>query len=479
MVSVRRSLAWMSLGQGSLFVLQFGVMVVVARLLTPYDMGVFAVAVAIVGLLSTIRSLGLQGYIVRAPELAPPLVATVFTINAALAVLVALAIAGVAELGGALLGNSSVQRLLLAMVVVPLLNIFEILPGAYIERRGDFRSVALINVARYGTANLAVLGFALAGHSYMSLAYGQIISAVVSMAMTNAIGWRHVSLRLGLHQWREVTRYGTQMLTISGVNLLANRVSEIVLGRVLGLEALGLYTRASSVTGMLWENLHVVLMRVLFVDFAEQRRQGRSLREPYLGIVGNLTAVLWPMLIGLAVVSGPAVTLLYGPNWTASALPLSILCVSMALWVPMAMTGEILVVCHETARQSRYELIRAPVGLLLFTVGCFVSIVAAAAARLLETVFTILLYRSHVERLTETRWADYVPILSRSGFLTGVAVLPAAMVMAAHGWAATTPIAPVMAAIGVGILGWLVALRALRHPLFDEGLRLLARFRPA
>ena len=479
MLSVRRSLAWMSLAQGSLFVLQFGVTVVVARLLSPYDMGVFAVAVAIVGLLSTIRSLGLQGYIVRAPDLDPPLVATVFTINAALAVLVALAIAGLAELGGALLGDPSVQRLLLVMVVVPLLNIFEILPGAYIERRGDFRSIALINVARFGTANLAVLGFALAGHSYMSLAYGQIISAVISMVMTNAIGWRHASLRLGLAQWRDVTRYGTQMLTISGINTLASRVSEIILGRVLGLEALGLYSRASSVTGMLWENLHLVLMRVLFVDFAEQRRQGRSLREGYLGMVENLTAILWPMLVGLAVVSGPAVTMLYGPNWTAAALPLSILCVSMALWVPMAMTGEVMVVCHETARQSRFELIRAPVGLLLFTAGCFFSITAAAFARLLETVFTILLYRPHIERLTDTRWADYVVILSRSGFLTGVAVLPAAMVMAAHGWAATTPISVVMTGIAVGILGWIVTLRALRHPLFDEGMRLLARFRPA
>ena len=47
MFSVRRSLAWMAVSQGGLFIIQFGTSLVIARLLTPYEMGVFAIAVAI------------------------------------------------------------------------------------------------------------------------------------------------------------------------------------------------------------------------------------------------------------------------------------------------------------------------------------------------------------------------------------------------------------------------------------------------
>jgi O-antigen/teichoic acid export membrane protein len=74
--SVRRGLAWMLLSQSGLFVLQFGGSVVMARLLTPHEMGIFAVAYAIVGILSTIRALGLSSFLIREPDLTPEIVAT-------------------------------------------------------------------------------------------------------------------------------------------------------------------------------------------------------------------------------------------------------------------------------------------------------------------------------------------------------------------------------------------------------------------
>src|ERR1700746_1335783 len=62
--SVRQSLAWMMLSQGGLFLLQFGGSVAMARLLTPYEMGIYAVASAIVGILGAIRATGLNVFLI-------------------------------------------------------------------------------------------------------------------------------------------------------------------------------------------------------------------------------------------------------------------------------------------------------------------------------------------------------------------------------------------------------------------------------
>ena len=198
MFSVRRGVAWLAAAQGSLTVLQIVVSIQIARLLGPYEMGIFAVAFSVVGLLSIIRSVGLGSYIIRAAEVTQTMLATAFTINAVLGVIVALAIMSLGLVGSAVLEEPGVRRLLLLMAILPVISIFEFVPATMIERKGDFRLVAAVNIARFGIGNLVTLSFAYAGHGYMSLGYGQLVSALIAAVMNNVLGHRWVRVRFGL-----------------------------------------------------------------------------------------------------------------------------------------------------------------------------------------------------------------------------------------------------------------------------------------
>ena len=79
--TVRSSLGWVAGGQIAYFTLQFGTTVVLARLLTPYEVGIFAIGFAMVGLLSVIQALGLNNYLIRDRSLDPTTTATVYTLN--------------------------------------------------------------------------------------------------------------------------------------------------------------------------------------------------------------------------------------------------------------------------------------------------------------------------------------------------------------------------------------------------------------
>lgn len=467
----------MTMAQGSLFVLQFVVSILIARLLGPYEMGIFAIALSIVGLLSIVRSFGLGSYLIRAAELTEALKRTLFTINGALAVAVSLAILLLSLLGGALLKEPGVEDLLRVMAILPLIGIFDFIPSASIERRGEFRLVAIVNVVRYTLANAATLAFAYAGHGYMSLAYGQVISALAAAVLNNLFARQAIVLTPGLQGWREVVRFGTQVLAISAINGLQGRMADLVMAKFLGLAAFGLYSRATSLTGVLWENIQIIVLRVLFVDFAEQKRQGISLRHSYLRLTQVLTGFLWPVFVGIGVVSGPLVLALFGEKWLAAIVPLSILSLSAALFVPIMVAYDIFVISNETARQTRLEMLRAPASLALFALGCLVSLEAAAATKVVEAVVMYLVYRPHLERMTETRWADYGPIYGRSLLLVVAAVLPAAVVMQVYGWSPQAPLPVVLAGVAAGGLAWTILLWALRHPLYEEGARLLSKLR--
>ena len=136
------------LSQGGLFLLQFGGSVAMARLLTPYEMGIYAVASAIVGILGAIRAVGLNIFLIREPDLNPDALATSFTINAILAMVAAAAIAAFGSAGGTILGDTGVQHVLLLLALIPLFGIFELLPAASLERISVFRVLALVNLAK-------------------------------------------------------------------------------------------------------------------------------------------------------------------------------------------------------------------------------------------------------------------------------------------------------------------------------------------
>ncbi len=476
-MSVRRSLAWMMVSQGGFFVLQFGGAVVLARLLTPYEMGVYTAAAAIIGILSILQAFGLTLFVIREPQIDRHLMTSAFTVNAILAVLLALAIVGLSAFGGMFLREAGVQRVMLVLAILPVIGILEFLPATNLERNAEFQVIALVNLLRAAVTTSVTVALAFAGFSYMSVAWGSIAAAIVGAAAFMIAGRQHVSFRLGLVAWPRIVRFGLQQLAIQGVNTVSARAAEFLLGRLLGLSALGLYGRASNLNNMIWSNIHLVVGRVVLVNLAEQHRQGISLREGYLRTVEMITALLWPCFAGLAILAGPLIRIVYGNAWIAAAPPLAALAVAAILLVAITMTWELFVVSNETGLQARFEFVRSAVGLVLFIAGCFFSLTAAAVARIGEALFSIILYRPHIERMTSTLLADFIPIYRRSAVLTAAACGPALALMIVYGWSPSTPFSLVAVVIAVGFAAWLGTIKLTDHALAGELDRLVARGR--
>jgi O-antigen/teichoic acid export membrane protein len=467
-LSVKNSLAWMAFAQGCSFALQFAASVVLARFLTPHETGIYAVALATVGVLSLMQALGLQSLIVREEVLTPEIEATAFTLNACIAVLLSVSVAGISIFGGAFLGDVGVLKVLLALAVAPLFGIFAFLPSAQLERNGRFKAMALIGTASSVVATIATIMLAIHGFSYMSIAYAQWVGAGVYAVMMNIVGREYSCFRLGFKSWRRVGGFGLQMLAVSGITSVSLRLSDIILGRLLGLSALGIYNRASGLNGLLWNNIHLVLGRVVFVDYAGLHRRGAPLRDRYLRTLEIVTATLWPAFAGLGVLARPFIATVYGERWLPAASPLLFLALASMIQVSISMTWELFAATGELRTQTRIEFIRATLALLAFAAGCMISITAAAAARVLDAAFAFFLYRPHLNRMTGTSLADLWPIYAKSALLTALAITPAVLATTSFGTLAEAPTAVEAGTIPLGILLWACGLLALKHPLVEE-----------
>ena len=467
-MSVRKSLAWNYGSHLLVFAVTLGSAIIMSRLLTPHELGVFGVGIAISGILTTLSYFGVANYLIRDHELSAETVATGFTINAILCLVVGTMLWLVGTVGQPLFSGPAIPRVLRWLALVPLIGMFEFLPATLLTRNMQFGTISSLQFGKALVNAAVMIGFAFAGWSYLSPAFGAVASAAFGALGFSLLGRRHVSFRLSLKGGWTVVIFALQMIFAGGISVLAARLAELIVAHQLGLTALGLYTRASGLAAMVWDGAYGLSTRVIYVQMAAELREQGSLRVTFLRATKLLTAIMWPAMAGIAVLAGPIVHFLYGAQWDGAALPLALLMAGQIIAIGFAMNWELCVLTNHTAWQARTEAVRAAIGLAAFAIGAMFSLATATIGRIIEALLGYIIYRPKMAEMARTTSAEVREAYNGSSLLTIMAVGPAIGLMIFSQWSHSTPMSQVAAAVMTGIGLWILMLCIIRHPLFDE-----------
>lgn len=318
---ISRGLGWSTASNLTLRVGNFCVSLIMARLIAPNEFGVFAVALTVWTILSTLAEFGLNSALVRAADFdrrAP----TVATLGLASSVL----LGGAMVLGAPLIAASFTSPESAGPIRVMAISVvifgFSTVQLARLVR--DFRQGTLfvVNAAALLASTGTLIVLALDGWGAMALAVGQIVSQVVMVA-GHFIATRR-PLRLGFDPAvaREV---GAFCLPLAGANLLSwllLSVDNVVVARVLSPTELGLYMLAFNVSSWPMSALGQAVRSVALPAFAQVggvERWSRALST----IIAPLWAVALLVGVGLATLAQPVIVLLYGDRWSAAAAALA------------------------------------------------------------------------------------------------------------------------------------------------------------
>ena len=474
-MTVRRSLAWSYSGQAMSFLIAFGSSVVIARLVTPSEFGIYAMAAAFSSLLGVVFGLGLGSYIVREEDIDTPILRSVFTVSATFTVAFStlLLIGGVAA--NRLFGSPKVGEFLLVFGFTPLLQLLEFVPQALATREMRFATISSVAVMRAAISAGTTIVLASLGFGHMSFAWAGIVTASASALAYNSLFWKRTVFRPRFVGFRAIVTFGLQMVSISSFSSLNARVGEIALGSWLGLLTLGLYSRAANLATQMYSNVYGAAVSVFFVRMAADLRETGEFHHTLFRALRVLLVVIWPMMLGISILSGPIIQTLYGARWLGAALPLTYLMLAYFIILGMGMHWQVFILRKQTALQTRLEAVRAISGLFLFCLGALISLPAAAAARMAEAVIAYFLYRPHLDRLIGAGPGMLDRLYLESLAVSVIAVLPSFALMAFTGFAPETSLLWVAGAVIVGIIGWAFALAHFRHPLLEELKRLHQR----
>ena len=475
---IRKAFFWSFSAQLVSFAIMFLGSLVIARLLSPREMGIYAVSMATIGVLQIIAAFGVGNFIIRATEFDSGTLDTAFTVNAILGLCLGATIFALSFAGAHFLSEPAVATVMRLLALAPIISIFEFRPSSMLQRDLQFKRVSLITTTQAFVTTGVTIAAAWSGESYLSPAFGALASAVVGVLGYSLSGRQHVAFRLSTLGWRPMAAFGFRMMSIGGISNVASRLSDIILGHFLGLAALGLFSRANNLSSLIFQNVYGTATRVIFAKMSKDYRETGQLRDTYLKGIRFIAALMGPLLIGLAVLSKPAIQLMYGDKWQGAAIPLSFLMIAQFITLRFAMNWELFVIKDELRVQTRIEITRSVFSLVTRTIGSLFSVAAAAAAGIVDAAFSIALYGTHINRMIDVKERVLMRVTIEAMLLTVAAVLPAFVLMVVFDWNEHTPLPLVFGCVGLGILLWLAMMAWQAHPLLAEmrhGLALLTQ----
>lgn len=467
-MSVRKSMAWSLTGSVGFFIIQFVASVLVARLLTPAELGIYGVALAALSLLTAFQNLGFQSFIIREQTLDAPTLGTVHTMAVLQAAGLAMILYVGAPLLAAFLDEPRVTPALRILGLYALLVPIETLASGHLQKRGRFDLLTAMAFARVLIGGAATVGLAYAGFSYAAMSWGAVIGQVVAVAAAFMLTGRTLLVRPTLSRWRTVWAYGSNILATMALANIFSRLPDIALGRLAGLAQVGLYGRASGIIESFNTGVMYGVQRVVLKSMVDSRDQIGRIDYVYLRAVRAATGLFWPMYAGLAVLAGPVITMVYGAKWAAAAPVLTLLCVAAIVQTALVARQEVLITTGRVSELPKLEGIRGSVGLALFIAGASQGLVPAAASRIAEAVTQHALFVRSIRVAADTSFRAIYRCYGASAVVTVAAILPAVVVMQWRGWAEVIRPAEFVGAIVAGILCWLAAIHLVRHELRSE-----------
>ena len=355
--------------QASQFVLQMGSTVILARLLTPEDYGLFAMVGAVTSLLSYFGDLGLSDATIQRMNINSDQVSSLFWLNVAAGAIFALVTAGLAPV---LVWFYHEPRLLL---IAPTLAISFILGGlaiqhcAILKRQMHFRRLVSIQIGSTLTGALAGVTAAVLGAGYWSLVLMEI-----STLLATAVGaWIMCDWRPGFYVRgcgiRSLITFGAN---VSGHNLLKSltlSLDKIVIGKWWGSQQLGLYSKAYQLVMLPLVQLLGPLGKVA-VPTLSRLQEDRIRYQGYYGKIVSLIAYgIMPLSVAVAALAEEIVMIVLGARWLESAGIFRILAIS-ALVQPIASANTwVCISTGHTKNMMRWAMMSAPMVCAAFFVG--------------------------------------------------------------------------------------------------------------
>jgi PST family polysaccharide transporter len=312
--------------------LDFGALVVLARILSPDDFGLVAIAASVVTIIEGLSAFDVNKALIRLRDDDRALFDSAWTLSVVRGILSALCMVIVAQF----VSEARIAAILYALALSPLLTGLANPRFVMFERDLIYSKLAVLTLASKTLSVAATLSIAIISRSYWSLVIGLLVGTLISTVLSYIL--KPYRPRVCIARVSSIFSFSGWLSLTSIVTTLSMETDKIIVGRLLGVADAGLYFMTQRVGVLPTRELISPLQRILFPSFSELADDKGRLRRAVCESINVLGSLSLPAGFGFALVANDFVPIALGAQWTAIVPLLTILVPYLGLRATLSMT---------------------------------------------------------------------------------------------------------------------------------------------
>lgn len=472
--SPRRALLWSLAERYANFTVAFGSTLVLARLLTSAEVGIYSVCAAFAMMAALLRDFGVSEYLIQERELTRDKLRSAMGIALVTAWTIGAGVLLLRHVAARFFGEPRVADVLAVTAVHFLILPLSSPAFAMMNREMAFRPLFFVQTACTFTHAATSISLALAGFGPLALAWAPVASVAMQTLILAWLRPQETFVMPTFSAWRPVLQFGVKYMTSRTVENLAEFAHEPIIAKLYGFATLGLFSRALSMVDQFRKNVTDAFVRVATPTFAERHRQGLPVGDALLHATAIFTGLSWPFFSFVALASREILGVMFGSHWVDAAPLASILALAAiptALWefVPqmLSATGHV-------DRRLRIALWGSAIHITAVASAAFWGPAPMAAAFSVSALSVLVIAAFQLRASTGLPLAALGRVAWGSGLFAAACAAAAGLVLWAARSAGWPPLLNLLVSAAALVATWLGAGALLRHPAHGE-VRLLWR----
>lgn len=377
--------------------IQLFISAILARLISPSDFGIFAIANVIIVFIEVMSNFGITPAMIQNKTLDQDDNNNIFSLTIYVAIIVSVLFFS-SSWGIASFYNSNelvvICHLLTIKVFFTTLNY---VPNALLLKNYEFKFIAIWTLIPQIVFGLISVLAAFRGIGIYSLLIVPIFSSIVLFVVSilkNPVKFKFKIRRSSL---KKIFTFSVYQFLANSLNYFSRNLDKLIIGRIIGMAPLGYYEKSYRLMLLPIQNITHVITPVLHPVFSNYQNNKQSIIYNYLKILKYMGFIGFPLSVFLAFNANELITIVYGNNWTEAIPVFKILSVSVGFQILLSSTGAI----FQSANATKAMFLCEVFSLFIISIGLFISVryygnIEAIAIAYVISIFINFLQRFYI-----------------------------------------------------------------------------------
>lgn len=334
MSSFNKAIAFSFMGKYLGIAMQFGSMIILTRILSPTDYGIYTIAIVFVLIANILRDFGVTNYLIKEETLTNEKLRSAFSLMIIISTLVGAAL----FFSASFVADFYNEQKLVLMLQLLSFNIFISPFGSIIttilRRDLHFKPIVLVEIASKVVGISTMIWFAYQGAQELTLVYGAITFSFFNFLFIQLYRPKNLPFFPGIGKIKEILNYAKYVSAASIIGELGSKSRDLIVGKHFDMESVGQLDRAGNTAGLFDRLITEGLNPVLTPYISRITREKQDLAPKLKKLTNIQLSIAWPFYAMLAIIAEPAVVVLYGEQWLIAATYLQIICIGSIVSSP-------------------------------------------------------------------------------------------------------------------------------------------------